>query len=82
VSSEYALFSERGARAIVTPTPAKIGAVLASARQYGVGAREIGKVTRDSTLRIEYKGCTVIAAPVPAVLDTWAHSLERTLFRK
>ena len=78
-NAEHALFGERGARAIVSIAPGKVGAVLASARQYGVGAREIGKVTRDYNLRIEYKGHAVIAAPIPTLQDTWAHSLERNL---
>ena len=78
-NAEYALFGERGARAIVTVALGKVGAVLATARQYSVGAREIGKVTRDSVLHIEYKGRAVVAAPVPALKDTWAHSLERNL---
>jgi len=78
-NAEYALFGERGARAIVSVAPAKVAAVLATARQYGVGAREIGKVTRDNTLRIEYKGRAVIAALVSTLQDTWAHSLERDL---
>jgi phosphoribosylformylglycinamidine synthase len=78
-NAEYTLFGERGARAIVSVAPGKVGAVLASARQYGIGAREIGKVTRDHNLRIEYKGHAVILAPVPALQDTWANSLERNL---
>ena len=78
-TAEYALFGERGARAIVSVAPGKVAAVLATARQYGVGAREIGKVTRDNTLRIEYKGRSVIAAAVSALHDAWAHSLERNL---
>jgi len=78
-NAEYALFGERGARAIVSVTPGRVAAVLATARQYGVGAREIGKVTRDNTLSIEYKGRAVIAAPVSTLQDTWAHSLERDL---
>jgi len=78
-SGEYALFGERGARAIVSVAPEKIAAVLATARQYGVGAREIGKVTRDNALRIEYKGRTVIVAPVATLKDMWANSLERGL---
>jgi len=41
--AEYALFSERGARCIVSVTPANLAAVLATARQYNVGARELGQ---------------------------------------
>src|SRR6202043_2125689 len=54
--SEHALFNERGPRCIVPLPPTKLAAVLATARQYNVGAREIGKVHLGSALRIEYKG--------------------------
>jgi phosphoribosylformylglycinamidine synthase subunit PurL len=77
--AEYALFGERGARAIVSVSPDKLAALRATARQYGVGAHEIGHVTRDNSLRIEYKGHAVVSAPVPALRDVWAHSLERAL---
>jgi phosphoribosylformylglycinamidine synthase subunit PurL len=77
--AEYALFGERGARAIVSLDAAKVAAVLESARQYGVGARAIGKVTGDNTLRIEYNGHAVLSAPVATLTDVWAYSLERSL---
>jgi len=79
VSAEYALFGERGARVVVSVSPEKLGALRTTARQYGVGAHEIGKVTGDNALRIEYKGHAVIAATVPALQDIWANSLERTI---
>jgi hypothetical protein len=44
-----------------------------------VGAHEIGKVTRDNSLRIEYKGHTVVQSDVSALSDVWANSLERNL---
>jgi phosphoribosylformylglycinamidine synthase II len=78
-SAEYALFGESGARAIVSVSPAKLAALRATARQYGVGAHEIGKVTRDNSLRIEYKGHVVVQSDVPALADVWANSLQRTL---
>ena len=81
VCAEYALFGERGARVVVSVSPEKLTAVRNTARQYGVGAHEIGKVTRDNTLRIEYKGQAVIVALVPALQDAWANSLERILIR-
>jgi len=77
--AEHALFGERGARAVVSARPEQVAAILVTARQYQVGARPIGKVTRDNTLRIEYKGRAVIAASVPALRDVWDHSLERNL---
>jgi phosphoribosylformylglycinamidine synthase subunit PurL len=78
-SAEYALFGESGARAIVSVSPTKLAALRATARQYGVGAHEIGKVTRDNSLRIEYKGHIVVQSDVPSLHDVWANSLQRTL---
>jgi phosphoribosylformylglycinamidine synthase len=78
-SAEYALFGESGARAIVSVSPTKLAALRATARQYGVGAHEIGKVTRDNPLRIEYKGHIVVQSDMSALHDVWANSLERTI---
>ena len=78
-NAEYALFGERGARAIVSVARGKVGAVLATAREYKVGAREIGKVTRENLLRIEYAGQPVVSAAVAALQDAWERSLERNL---
>jgi phosphoribosylformylglycinamidine synthase subunit PurL len=78
-NAEFALFGERGSRAIVSVVPGKVGALLATAREYRVGAREIGSVTRDNTLRIQYKGRAVVEAPVRKLQDTWANSLQRDL---
>jgi len=79
---EHTLFSERGARCIVSVSPANLAAVLATARQYNVGARELGKVTRDAVLRIEVQGHAAIDSPLDALRDVWANSLERTLAAK
>jgi phosphoribosylformylglycinamidine synthase len=78
-SAEYALFGERGARAVVSVAPSFLARVLESARQYGVTARQIGRVIRGDAFRIEYKGDAVIQASVAKLYDIWAHSLERTL---
>jgi phosphoribosylformylglycinamidine synthase len=77
--AEYALFGERGARCVVSVAPASLAAVLATARQYGVEARELGKVTANAVLRIEYKGHAAIDSPLDDLRDVWANSLERTL---
>jgi phosphoribosylformylglycinamidine synthase subunit PurL len=77
--AEASLFGECGARAIVSVSPTKLAAVLATARQYRVGAQEIGKVIRDNALGIQCKGRAVIDSPVEALRDVWAHSLERIL---
>ena len=78
-SAEYTLFSERGARCIVSVSPRNLAAVLATARQYSVGAREIGHVTRDNALRIELKGHAAVDSPIDVLRDVWANSLERRL---
>jgi phosphoribosylformylglycinamidine synthase len=78
---EAALFGERGARAIVSIAPSKLAALLDTARQYKVAARELGQVTRDGSFRIEHKGHAVIDASVESLRDAWAHSLERILTR-
>jgi phosphoribosylformylglycinamidine synthase II len=75
-AAEFAAFGERGARAIVTVTPSKLAAVLDTARQYQVAARELGQVTRDGSLRIEHKGRAVIDSPVETLRGAWANSLE------
>ena len=79
VSAEYALFGERGARVVVTVSPDKLGALRNTARQYGVGAHEIGKVTGDDALRIEYKGRAVVSGAVGTLKDIWSNSLQKTL---
>ena len=82
IPAEYALFNECGARAIVSVASEKLAAVLATARQYSVGARQIGNVTRDNSFRIEYNGHAVVQCDVAALRDVWANSLERILFRQ
>jgi phosphoribosylformylglycinamidine synthase II len=77
--AETAVFGERGARAVVSVRPTSLARVLDTARQYAVGAREIGKVSHDGAFRIEHKGRAVIDSSVETLRDTWADSLERTL---
>jgi phosphoribosylformylglycinamidine synthase subunit PurL len=77
--AEYALFGERGARAIVSVAPSSLAHVLESARQCGVTTHQIGQVIRGDAFRIEYKGSAVIDTSVAKLHDTWAHSLERAL---
>ncbi len=79
--TESVLFGERGARAIVSVSPAKLARVLDTARQYGADARELGKVTRDAALRIEVQGHAAIDSPLDVLRDIWANSLECTLVR-
>jgi phosphoribosylformylglycinamidine synthase II len=82
VAAEFAVFGERGARCVVSVSPAKLAALQGIARQYGVAASEIGQVTQDRSLRIEHRGRTIIDSPVENLRDVWADSLERTLQSK
>src|SRR5208282_671208 len=77
--AEHAIFNERGARAIVSVSSTNLAAVQAIARQYNVTAREIGKVTSDNALRMQYKGRAVIDYSIDYLRDIWANSLERTM---
>jgi phosphoribosylformylglycinamidine synthase subunit PurL len=79
IPAEAALFGERGARAVVSVKRTSLARVLDTARQYAVGAREIGEVTRGSTFRIQYNGRAVIDSSIHSLRDIWANSLERTL---
>jgi phosphoribosylformylglycinamidine synthase II len=78
-SAEYALFGERGARAIVSLAPGDISGVLQTAFEYGVRASEIGKVTRDNSFRIQYRGRAVLSGSVDSFRGVWSHALERAL---
>jgi phosphoribosylformylglycinamidine synthase len=80
--AEHALFHERGARCVLSVSPTKLAAVLATARQYNVGAQEIGKVHLGNVLRIEYKGSAVVDSPLDSLRGIWANSLESTLAKK
>jgi phosphoribosylformylglycinamidine synthase len=81
-AAEFESFGERGARCVVSVAPAKLVALQGIARQYGVGASEIGQVTWGPSLSIEHKGRAVIDSPVEGLRDVWANSLERTLLAK
>ena len=79
-AAEFSLFGERGARALVSVSLDELAALRRIAGQYGVAASEIGQVTQDASLCIEYEGYPVVQQAVEALRDIWANSLERTLF--
>lgn len=80
--AEAALFGERGARAVVSVPPPALARVLESARQYNVGVREIGQVTRSGEFRIELNGRIIIRAGIATLHDDWANSLQAALQTK
>ncbi len=75
---EYALFGERGARAVVSCAPDSLARVQQLAREYKVAARELGR-TGGVTFRIQWNGEAVIEAPVESLREVWATALERAL---
>jgi phosphoribosylformylglycinamidine synthase subunit PurL len=78
-SAEFALFAETGARAIISVRPTLLAPVLETARQCGIGARQIGNVVQGGAFRIQCKRRAVIEGSVSTLRDIWANSLERTL---
>jgi phosphoribosylformylglycinamidine synthase subunit PurL len=74
--AEAALFGERGARAVVSVSPAQLAQLREVAAQYGVRTQEIGTVTRGD-FRIQLNERLTIAAPVSSLREIWATVLER-----
>jgi phosphoribosylformylglycinamidine (FGAM) synthase-like enzyme len=77
--AENALFGEGGARCVVSVKESFLARVLDTARQSGVAAMQIGRVTPNGVLRIRYEGSAVIDSPVEKLRDGWAHAIERSL---
>ena len=76
--AEFALFGERGARAVVSLSPSSLARVSAIAAQYKLKAQRIGTVTR-SEFRIQFKGASVIQGTVDSFRRTWAESLGKAI---
>jgi phosphoribosylformylglycinamidine synthase II len=77
--AESAVFGERGARAVISVSPASLNSILQTAQKYGVSAAQIGEVTANGIFRIELNGSAIIEESVETLRDIWAHSLERAL---
>jgi phosphoribosylformylglycinamidine synthase subunit PurL len=77
--AEHALFGECGARCVVSAKESFLARVMDTARQCGVAAWQIGRVTSNGVLRIQYEGGAVIDRPVAELRDGWAHAIERSL---
>jgi phosphoribosylformylglycinamidine synthase subunit PurL len=76
--AEAALFSERGARAVVSLSAASLARLDAVAAQYGVAANRIGTVTH-SEFRIQFNGTPVIRGNVSSFRQAWSQSLGRAI---
>jgi phosphoribosylformylglycinamidine synthase subunit PurL len=77
--AENALFGERGARCVVSVKESFLARVMDTARQCGVAALQIGRVTPNGVLRIQYEGSAVTDSPVEKLRDGWAYAIERPL---
>jgi phosphoribosylformylglycinamidine synthase II len=80
--AENALFGEGGARCVVSVKESFLARVLDTARQCGVAAFKIGRVTPNAVLRIQYGGAAVIDSPVEKLRDGWANSIERSVCKR
>ena len=76
--AEWALYGERGARAIVTAAQGALAAIERIAAQYQLGLRTLGTVTQ-GTFRIRYNGREVVSSTAAALRASWAESLEHAL---
>jgi phosphoribosylformylglycinamidine synthase subunit PurL len=76
--AECAVFGERGARAVVSLSPASLARVTAIAAQYSVKAQPIGTVTRGE-FRIQYNGIALIRGDVESFRRIWAESLGKAI---
>jgi len=76
--AEVALFGERGARAVVSLTPASLARVNAIAAEYKLKVQPIGTVTRGE-FRIEYKGVSVIRGDVTSFRRAWSEALGKAI---
>jgi phosphoribosylformylglycinamidine synthase subunit PurL len=76
--AEYALFGERGARAIVSVPAASLARANAIAAKYGVNVQRIGTVSRGD-FRIQYNGSTAIRGEVSSFRRNWSEPLGKAL---
>jgi len=76
--AEFALFGERGARAVVTCKPEALVRLQLAASQYRVAALDIGRVT-SGACRIQLNGEAVIASDVESLREVWATALEKSV---
>jgi phosphoribosylformylglycinamidine (FGAM) synthase-like enzyme len=76
--AEAALFGERGARAVVSLSPASLARVNEIAAQYKVNTQRLGTVATGE-FRIQYNGQPVIHGDVASLRRAWSESLQRAI---
>ena len=77
-AAEFAVFGERGARAIVSAGRDSVARIEAIAAKWKVKALQAGKVTRGE-FRIEYEGARVIRGEIASFQKVWDQSLPEAL---
>ena len=75
---EFAVFGERGARAVVTAGRESVARIEAIAAKWKVKALQAGNVTRGE-FRIEYEGARVIRGEITSFQKVWDQSLPEAL---
>jgi phosphoribosylformylglycinamidine synthase subunit PurL len=77
-SAEFALFGERGARAVVSTPADSVARISAIAAQWNVRVERIGAVTRGE-FRIKCRGGLVVEGDASSFRGIWEKSLQRAL---
>ena len=77
-AAEFALFGERGARAIISLPPASLARATAIAAKYRCNVQRIGTVIRGA-FRIQYHGTTAIRGEVSSLREIWSETLAKAL---
>jgi phosphoribosylformylglycinamidine synthase II len=75
---EVELFSERGARAVVSARPDFVSRIAEIAAQYAVGAQRIGKVTVGE-FRIQLNGQMAIRGSSESLRQVWKEAIQQAL---
>ena len=76
--AELALFSETGARAVVSLSQASLARLLTLAAQYKLAALVIGRVTRGQ-LQLSLNGATVIRDRSDSLREIWSGAIEHAV---
>ena len=76
--AEAELFGERGARALVSLSPALLARFNAIAAQYKVQVQQIGRVVRGA-FRIQLDGAPAIQGDIESLRKIWAESLGKAV---
>ena len=75
---EFALFNERGARAIVTAAQNSFPEIERMAAQHNVTVKQIGAVSRNE-FSIKYNGVVCISDSIHSLQNSWANALPVAL---